>query len=192
MQDDAAGTFGTHPAQVEKIYLKPGEVCFSQRPVRVTTILGSCVAVTMFHRPSGVAAICHALQPVCPLQPAGCRDRCPKKYQYVSCVVPIMAARMMETGYRAREIEAKVFGGAALFRSNPALPSQLTIGRQNVETAMALMCHSGFMVKASHVGGDEGRKIIFDTRTGDVLLKGVGRGFARQLMTEAQTVIEGR
>ena len=45
------------------ITLKPAELFISERPAIVRTVLGSCVAVTMYDRQLGIAAICHALLP---------------------------------------------------------------------------------------------------------------------------------
>jgi chemotaxis receptor (MCP) glutamine deamidase CheD len=45
------------------LFLKPGEVCISREPAVVTTILGSCIAVTMFNERLKIGGICHALLP---------------------------------------------------------------------------------------------------------------------------------
>ena len=47
------------------IYLKSGEIYFTEEPVIVLTVLGSCVSVTLFHRRLGYSAICHGLLPRC-------------------------------------------------------------------------------------------------------------------------------
>ena len=39
------------------IYLKAGELHFSDKPSSVMTVLGSCLSVTMFHRAARVGAI---------------------------------------------------------------------------------------------------------------------------------------
>ena len=51
------------PPDLARVYLKPGELHFATGPTVVSTVLGSCVSVTMFDRLSGAAAICHALLP---------------------------------------------------------------------------------------------------------------------------------
>ncbi len=44
-------------------YLRPGELHIADHPGIVTTVLGSCVSVTMFSRRREVGAICHGLMP---------------------------------------------------------------------------------------------------------------------------------
>lgn len=50
-------------SHTNNIYLKPGEVVVARKPVLVSTVLGSCVAVTMFSPDCGFGAICHAMLP---------------------------------------------------------------------------------------------------------------------------------
>ena len=39
-----------HDADLEKVYLKPGELYIGEGPTKVITVLGSCVSVTLFSR----------------------------------------------------------------------------------------------------------------------------------------------
>ena len=151
----------------EKVYLKPAELCISRVPTLVTTILGSCVAVTMRHPKLGVSAICHALQPDCSRRSTECARHCDKKYQYVSCVIPEMLSRLETVGANREMLEVKLFGGAAVLTTS----TNQSIGRQNIDVALATLKHLGFDLKAHQVGGTRGRKIIFNTHTGEVSLK---------------------
>jgi chemotaxis protein CheD len=45
------------------IFLKPGALYISEKPAIVSTILGSCIAVTIFNKRLKVGGICHALLP---------------------------------------------------------------------------------------------------------------------------------
>ena len=155
--------------EYEKIYLKPAELCISRVPTLVTTILGSCVSVTMRSPKLGVAAICHALQPACPKLSMICPEHCLKKYQYVSCVIPEMIRRMEAFGASREALDVKIFGGAAVL----ATPFDRSIGWQNITATVSILEHLGIGLKAHQVGGRFGRKIIFDTHTGEVKIKTV-------------------
>lgn len=156
-----------------RVYLKPGQMCVATRPTRITTVLGSCISVTLFHSISGIAAICHAVQPECKNFP-NCSDQCIDEYKYVSCVIPAMIKILTLKGIRPHELESKLFGGAAvLWRRRPSGEIR-AVGQMNVETAMKTISTNGLILTRADVGGSSGRKIIFDTRTGDVLLKRLG------------------
>jgi len=49
----------------EHIYLQPGDIFISEKSALISTLLGSCVAVTMFSPRLGVGAISHGILPSC-------------------------------------------------------------------------------------------------------------------------------
>ncbi len=159
------------------IYLKPGELCISETEVVVTTVLGSCVSVTLYHRPSKLASICHAMQPRCPQQKPDldqCPTKCKGRYRYATCSVEDMVKRMLSHGLRPKDIEVKLFGGAALIGTRSA-GSSGSVGQLNVKAAMETISRCGLVLKVMDVGGNFGRKIIFNTSTGDILMKRLHR-----------------
>lgn len=157
-----------------RVYLKPGELFFSRQPAVVTTVLGSCISATFSHRRMGLAAICHAIQPRCPDR-GRCRCECPAAGRYAECAIAAMARRMRSTGTRPRDMEVKLFGGAALMGKSDSQTGAICMGRQNVISAMETISSQGLILKVADVGGALGRKIIFDTATGEVLLKRLRR-----------------
>jgi chemotaxis protein CheD len=148
---------------LEKIYLKPGELMISEEAVLVTTVLGSCISVTMFHPQTGTAAICHAMQP--------CSDGS-ESFKYVDSSVQHMVICFSRRKIRLVEIQVKLFGGADMFRSTASsMRSLTTIGRQNISVATECLKAHGLVPAATDVGGRKGRKLIFKTDTGTVFLK---------------------
>src|SRR5512141_2905785 len=51
-------------SHTHNIYLKPGEVVVARDPMLISTVLGSCVAVTMFSPSRGIGAICQSPYPI--------------------------------------------------------------------------------------------------------------------------------
>ena len=150
---------------LESIYLKPGELAVAERPALVSTVLGSCVAVTLFSPRLGVGAICHAMLPL-----AEGRDG----FKYVDSSLLHMLAQFERLRVPKRELTVKLFGGADMFE--PGLPNGgLSVGRQNIQAATALLRQEGLPVVAEDTGGRQGRKLLFYTHTGEVLLKRLGR-----------------
>ncbi|RJQ77194.1 MAG: chemotaxis protein CheD [Desulfobacteraceae bacterium] len=152
------------------VYLKPGELYFSKQPAVVTTILGSCVSATFFHRSTRLAGICHAVQPRC-RNPVGCRGECRVAGRYAVCAVKAMIRRMVCDEMRFKDIEVKLFGGATMMAGPHPGSGSNGMGRKNVISAMETISSNGLILKVADVGGALGRKIIFDTATGAVLLK---------------------
>jgi chemotaxis protein CheD len=82
-----------------------------------------------------------------------------------------MIKRMREMDAFHKDIEIKVFGGAAQFIGHGGRKSRKTVGEQNIEAARRILSEYGVDIQAMQVGGTSGRKIIFDTSDGAVFLK---------------------
>ena len=158
------------PIKLVPFHLKPSELLVSRDPYEVTTVLGSCVAVTMFSLRFGLAAICHAMLPA-PGQGRcdGVRSKDP--FKFVAIVVPAMVEAFRRAGLKAAEIEVKIFGGANLMNRHEGRPCPQCVGPANVRMASLLLQQEHLQIRAANVGGYCGRKIVFNTHTGEVLHK---------------------
>jgi chemotaxis protein CheD len=156
--------------RASSVYLRPGEWFTGQERALIKTILGSCVAVTMFHRSTGFAAICHALMPSCE-QKKSCTGYCQGFSRYADCIVRRMSEMFLHRGVKTENIEVKLFGGADTLSSKSLASESLKVGARNIEQARKSLDEVGMRLSTSDVGGSTGRKIFFDTATGEVLLK---------------------
>jgi chemotaxis protein CheD len=152
------------------IDLKPAQMYMTDKPAIVKTLLGSCVAVTMFNRRLGVGAICHALLPH-PLNGEPQNNKNTENYRYVNRVIPEMVRKMELYGVQPKEIEVKLFGGARMLAPITGTQNFRPIGNLNIKMARQLIDDEKLQLKASEVGGEYGRKILFHTHTGDVFLQ---------------------
>ena len=146
-------------------YLKPGEVVVSRKPVLVTTVLGSCVAVTMFSPTHGVGAICHAMLP-------GKSDRA-QDLLYVETAVRYIYGKMVKYG-AIDDMVVKLFGGAQVLDAANYSSTKLTVGEQNVALAEVVFKELGLTAAKTDVGGVRGRKLFFSIKNGDVYLRKMG------------------
>jgi chemotaxis protein CheD len=153
-------------SQLPLIYLKPSEIYIAGEPALVETVLGSCVSITMHNRRSGVGIMCHCLLPRCKNE-RPCDGACSGEFKYVDCSIRRMTEKFDSYDIKRSDIEVKVFGGADMFTGGKSI----SVGRQNIETALKIIKNEGLNLSASDVGGTQGRKIFFYTHTGEVLLK---------------------
>ncbi|MEA3545639.1 MAG: chemotaxis protein CheD [Thermodesulfobacteriota bacterium] len=154
-------------SQQQEIYLKPGELVIAEVPVEVSTVLGSCVSVTLFIPQLKIGAICHAVLP---------RGDSDEPAKYVDQSVHYMLNHLKRFNVRPAEIVAKLFGGANMFSQNCSDGSDCTVGAKNIREATQCLRHAGLGLAASDTGGEQGRKLIFYTHTGEVMLKRVRNG----------------
>lgn len=152
-------------------HLKPAGFYFLEQPGVIRTVLGSCVTVTMFCRRTGMASACHPVLPACRENKACYFAGCRKKYKYVECVIPEMARLLKKSGVAMEELEVKLFGGSEMITKNNAHAQVIQVGRMNAEMAMKKLTALGIQVKSYDIGGTLGRRLFFDTSTGDVWVK---------------------
>lgn len=148
------------------VYLKPGEVLVSRNPVLVSTVLGSCVAVTMFSPGPKVGAICHAMLP-----DNGGRN---EDLRYVDTAVRYIYRKIIEYGAKDT-IVIKLFGGAQVLALGHYALAKRTIGELNVARAEETLRLLGLTVVNADIGGILGRKLYFSTINGAVYVRRMGR-----------------
>jgi len=156
----------------EKLYLYPGQLVVTKRPMEITTILGSCVSVCFFDKIRFIAGINHFLMPV--------NDKYKSDIEkYGDTSLEFMLAKMLRMGSNERDIVANVFGGGKLL---PYENSNFNIGKNNIEIALDFIRAHEIEVITKAVGGTGGCKIIFNTLTGIVIHKYlVSREFPNEL-----------
>ena len=102
-----------------------------------------------------------------------------QRFRFLSQVIPEMVARFRMAGLEANDIEVKLFGGGNVIDMGGDAHSDRWIGTANVTAARLLLRHARLTVRAENVGGDRGRKIVFNTQSGEVLHKLLSRGRAK-------------
>ena len=157
--------------ELEDCYLKPGDFHLALTPTLIKTVLGSCITVTMYSPRTGIGAACHALLPTCreereqPCPPGTCQNT----FRFVECVIPEMIRQLQGQGLSVTELEVKLFGGADMMMAG--LATHQRVGRSNEQMAKRLLTKLGMTIKSSDTGGMVGRKLMFNTATGDVWIK---------------------
>jgi chemotaxis protein CheD len=79
---------------------------------------------------------------------------------------------MIDNGANRENMIAKVFGGAEVIQASS---SMFRIGQKNVELACQTLEREGIKVTGKSTGSKSGRRILFRTYTGEVLMKYVKR-----------------
>jgi chemotaxis protein CheD len=173
-----------HAAPLQ-IYLMPGEIYFSELPALISTLLGSCVAVTMYNPSSRSGAICHGLLPSCRgKKPCECDEFCHEGMRFVDCSIQRMLEWFKQKGVERKEIVVKVFGGSEMIGGGEP-SSRASVGQQNISKAFQVLEMERLRIAASDVGGPRGRKIVFSTHTGEVMLKRLRKSESGAILLKA-------
>ena len=161
--------------KLPQVHLQPGELLVTQEAQWVITLLGSCVAVTMYNARFRLAAICHAMLPM-PHGKDAQAGNSSGAFRYLSGVIPAMVGHFCRLGLQPDEVEVKIFGGGSVIDMGGDPHSDCSIGEANIAKARMLLQSARFRIKAQSVGGNHGCKILFNTGSGEVLHKHLSRG----------------
>jgi chemotaxis protein CheD len=116
-------------AKLSNIYLNPGEIYIGTKPAKVSTILGSCISVTLYNPRLKVGAICHGILPTHRNTQTG-DNNCAKDFKYIDYSIAIMLDKFGLLGVRHKEIDVKVFGGADMISNAHNSTGVLTVGKR--------------------------------------------------------------
>ncbi|MDB6063693.1 MAG: chemotaxis protein CheD [Verrucomicrobiaceae bacterium] len=149
------------------IFLQPGEIYFGDEQTRIRTVLGSCVAITLWHPQQKIGGMCHYM--LAKRRSAQTEELDGK---YADEALQLLLREIAVAGGNAREYEVKLFGGGNMFMHVP-LPAKrgINVADDNVIAGRELLNRHGFAVTAEHLGGHGHRQIVFEIHTGDVWLR---------------------
>jgi len=142
-------------------YLLPGNLFAHRDEHEVTTVLGSCVSVCLWDPVSQVGGINHYMLPL--WNGEGLASP-----RYGNIAITKLLEKMQDLGADRKNLRAKVFGGGDMLKATSAF---LNIGERNVNLAQDMLREWSIPIVSSNTGGKNGRKLIFNTRTGVVLVK---------------------
>jgi len=140
-------------------FLRPGQFYASRRPVMTETLVGSCVTVCLYNTKEGFGAMNHFLRDR-PVDPSD-----PEIGTYGTTATRRIVATMLKIDGEPRHYQASIFGGAAVLKTANADGS---IGQGNVAAALEVLKAAGIRVVRQEVGGTRGRRVRFNTQTGEI------------------------
>ncbi|MGE5398592.1 MAG: chemotaxis protein CheD [Chitinophagales bacterium] len=137
-------------------YLQPGYIYANDEGSLVKTVLGSCVAVCLWDQRQGFGGMNHYIYPR--------RVQKPPRAEFGDVSIPYLIKLMKKIGSDEKDLLAHIVGGAA----NPLLSSN--IGQENIAVAEEILERYGITVVNRSVGGNTGKKVVFNTASGELLI----------------------
>ncbi|WP_444995670.1 chemotaxis protein CheD [Aliikangiella sp. IMCC44359] len=153
----------------QSLFVHPGEIAFRSAPLKIETLLGSCVAITVWHPKLLVGGMCHYLLPL-PLNETGNKNN----YRYASYALQELVERMQKCA-EINEFYFGCFGGSEMIESNRAE----AVGKVNINFALNWLNEKKVRIVSQSVGGKSYRKLclcltsgIIDINVSTLLLEG--------------------
>ena len=146
---------------VGSYFLHPGGLFVKNTEYVVRTVLGSCVSVCLWDPVLQAGGINHYML-------ALWNGEGLPSPRYGNIAIPKLIENMLKLGCKRHNLQAKIFGGAAVIKGSSGI---LHIGTRNIELADDMLKEEKIPIIGRDVDGNSGRKILFNTKTGRVLLK---------------------
>jgi chemotaxis protein CheD len=128
----------------------------STKPTMISTVVGSCIAVCVFDCKQKIGGMNHFQFPVV---------RSPKQAtaRYGNVAVSTLINLMIKEGSKNEHLEAQILGGAY----NPEIADK-NVGLENIKIAKKILTKKKIRIVSEDVGGEKGRKIVFNTNTNEL------------------------
>lgn len=149
-----------------EIFLQPGEFYFGEENTRIRTLLGSCVAVTLWHPRLHIGGMCHYMLPSRMGEPG----RETLDGRYADEAMRLFLRELKASRTRPTEFQVKLFGGGNMF-GGTTRRHELDISTRNVEAGRQLLRQHGFRLSAEDLGGLGHRNVMLELWSGDVWVK---------------------
>jgi chemotaxis protein CheD len=141
-------------------FLYPSTLFASRQPAEVSTVLGSCISVCLYDQVLNFGGINHYMLPL--WQGEGLASA-----KYGNIAIEKLLEKLLVLGSQRKNLVAKIFGGAGQLADSACY----NIGKRNITIAEEELGRYHIPIVASNVGGTIGRKILFNTQSGQVYMK---------------------
>lgn len=148
----------------EQVFLLPGQWYFGATGATVRTLLGSCIAITLWHPRRHMGGMCHFLLPERQRTPDGVLDG-----RFGDEAMDLIVREIKKAGTKTQDYEVHLYGGADTMPDQSKL--KFNIGERNVAKAWDIIDQYGFQLQCVDVGGNEPRNVTIDLSHGQVVLK---------------------
>jgi len=148
-----------------------GEIKLATAPNKLLTAgLGSCIGICVCSSYQQLGALAHIMLPSS-LQTKKEINRA----KFADTAVELIIEEMIKNKVNISKIHAKIAGGAQMFKF-AGESNIMKIGERNILAVEENLQKHGIRVLARDVGGNYGRTIIFDPKTGDLNVRTIGHG----------------
>lgn len=145
------------------IKVGPGEHYVTKNPDEMlTTTLGSCISACVRDSQLGIGGMNHFMLPE---SETGDWGGVSASMRYGNYAMEVLINDILRMGGARNRLEIKIFGGANVIKSSSL------VGSKNIEFIETYLRLEHMAVAAQHLGGEQGRRIIFFPYSGKVKMK---------------------
>lgn len=165
----------------------PGEFYVSLHGEMIATVLGSCISACIRDRVHGIGGMNHFMLPVqgeySSAQWGVSSVSAPSRYG--NWAMEFLINEILKAGGERQNLEVKVFGGGNV------LSNMTSVGIRNIEFVKTYLAQEGLQIKASDVGDQFPRKVLYFPDTGAVKVRKLKQTNNNTVVQREKAYIEG-
>lgn len=160
----APNTYYDRHFDKEAVKILPGEYYVTTSDKLIVTVLGSCVAVCLRDKHSGVGGMNHFLLPNDGSNESGFLT---ESARYGVYAMEILINHLLKLGANRNRLEAKVFGGGNVLRGMVLN----NVGQRNAEFVLDYLHNESILIVAQDLLDEFPRKVYFFPASGKVMVR---------------------
>jgi chemotaxis protein CheD len=161
--DGSSQTEQTQDAEPERVKVGIAEwEVTTDGAVLTTSGLGSCIGIALYDTETGVAGLVHVMLPSADEMDDG------NAAKFADTGTELLVEEMEDVGADTARIEAKIAGGSDMLDFSD---SGSGIGDRNVAKVRETLEGYDIPIVGEDVGGDHGRSLRLESKTGDLVVK---------------------
>lgn len=150
------------------VFVNPGEVYFGNSAQNIKTILGSCVAIVLWHPRKKLTGLCHYVMPQTGNTSDGNASDGSVSGRYAKGAIQLLMDNTRKYHTDIREYQVSLYGGGCLFCTKTR--KYVDIGGKNIAVAQQWVKQLSIKPVRQNVGGRCYRTITVCGLTGEVTL----------------------
>jgi chemotaxis protein CheD len=162
-------------ADLTRMTINIGGLHASRKPLLLDTVLGSCIAACLYDPVLGMGGMNHFMLP------EGSDPGDPTSTRYGVNAMELLISDLMKLGADRRRFQAKIFGGGHVLNIRETLDG---VPQRNIEFVRRFLEMEQIPVVREDLGGFQPRRVLFQTHTGKVFLKYLGKTEAERTAEE--------
>jgi chemotaxis protein CheD len=162
-------------ADLTRMTIHIGGLHATRKPLLLDTVLGSCIAACLYDPVLGMGGMNHFMLP------EGSDPGDPTSTRYGVNAMELLISDLMKLGADRRRFQAKVFGGGHVLNIRESLDG---VPQRNIDFVKCFLETEQIPIVREDLGGYQPRRVLFQTHTGKVFLKYLGKTEAERTAEE--------
>jgi chemotaxis protein CheD len=162
------------------VKIGPGEFYFTDEPIAIVTVLGSCISACISDKRRGIGGMNHFMLPSIDNSSGGAASQ---SMRYGAYAMEVLLNELFKKGARRENLEAKIFGGGRVIRG----ASTLNVGESNASFIKQYLKDENIRITAEDLVDSFSRKVYFFPVTAEAFVKRMSDEDRQAVVTQETT-----